>query len=704
LVWTESDDGLQPLAFSNLLTGEEADLRGADLFQVVLDHAPAPEPLVLRAGDMVCSRMLHTEYLASEPASVRVAPRAVGVSLSAEFADTVHGLQVIWRAELRDDANTVRVSVQIQPTRWAAVSAVRLIEGSGDGLRPCGTAEGAPLAGVSLFCGVEHPRSRNAVAAAAGAGQGARFSCSLPCIGLVRQERPACVSAVLGVAPAGQMRRAFLYYLERERPRPYTPYLHYNNGYEVGCTYWKKTAAGMVGDATFRPQEEAVFSRGIERLGTELVTKRGVALDGVAHDFMWDDENQVWRFHEGYPDGFGPVAACAAKYGANLGVWFGPWGGYWCRKARVTGGRQQGFLITPNGLTLTCPNYRARLLSAAAGMVTEYGAGYFKFDGFGLGNTCGRAGEYASEADALLEVIAEFRVLKPDLVINTSTGSWPSPFWLLHADVIWRQGSDSGAVSVGSPRQRWITFRDAETYRHIVKDSPLFPLSSLMLHGILLNFGRFAGDPHDPAGSPQNYDLPDVAAEVRTFFGGGTLLQELYVDPGVMNDALWDVLADAAKWARANAEVLADTHWLGGDPAALQVYGWASWRPGKGVVTLRNPADQPQSFALNLATALELPAGAPERYTLRDVWNTRPDLAGKTLAAVEPLSLDLAPFEVVVLEASPVTRDRAAGDRRAGAVSGRFRSEHKDTSVAHDDILATCAVGMCRGTQPPVGV
>lgn len=653
LVWTRTGTGLRPTAFTNRLTGEELDLRGADLFQIVLDNAPSPHPHVLHAANLTCVRPPEAEPLAAEPQSARVALRAAGVALNAEFADPHYALRVLWRAELRDDGNAARVSVQIRPARWTAVSEVRLLGGIGSGLAVVGTADGSPVASASLFLGVEHPRSRNTVEAAASPGHGTRFTGALPFVGLVRYERPAVVSAILGVAPQGQMRRAFLYYLERQRPRPYAPYLHYNNGYEVGCAYWKKTDAGMVGNPSMRPQEQPLFMHCIERLGSELVSKRGVTLDGAVHDFMWDDESLVWRFHEGYPEGFGPVADCAAKYGAGVGVWFGPWGGYWCRKARVTGGREQGFLITPNGLTLTCPNYRGRVLAAAAGMITEYDAGYFKFDGFALGNSRGKAGEYASEADALLEVLAELRGLKPDLVINTSTGSWPSPFWLLHADTIWRQGSDSGAISVGSPRQRWITYRDAETYRSIVKGSPLFPLSSLMLHGIFLNRSRFAGNPHDPAGSEQNYDVPDVAAEARTFFGGGTLLQELYVNPEVMNDALWDVLADAAKWARANADVLADTHWLGGDPAELQIYGWASWSARKGIVVLRNPSDQPQSFTLALGAALELPAAAPTCFTLSDVWKSRSELDGRALATADGLTLDLAPFEVVVLEALP---------------------------------------------------
>ena len=34
------------------------------------------------------------------------------------------------------------------------------------------------------------------------------------------------------------------------------------------------------------------------------------------------------------------------------------------------------------------------------------------------------------------------------------------------------------------------------------------------------------------------------------------------------------------KWSRSNAmDVLVDTHWVGGEPFKLEVYGWASWTP-----------------------------------------------------------------------------------------------------------------------------
>src|SRR5208282_4743277 len=121
------------------------------------------------------------------------------------------------------------------------------------------------------------------------------------------------------------------------------------------------------------------------------------------------------------------------------------------------------------------------------------------------------------------------------------------------------------------------------------------------------------------------------------YFGTGTQLQEMYITPSLLSPQDWDVLAEAAKWSRDNAETLEDSHWIGGDPALLEVYGWASWSSQNGsnkngshesgshekaIVTLRNPSDQPQDFTASLAALLELRAGAASRFAARSPWKS----------------------------------------------------------------------------------
>src|SRR5205814_324196 len=114
-----------------------------------------------------------------------------------------------------------------------------------------------------------------------------------------------------------------------------------------------------------------------------------------------------------------------------------------------------------------------------------------------------------------------------------------------------------------------------------------------------------------------------------------------------------DMLAEAATWSRRNARTLVDTHWIGGDPKKLEVYGWASWSPTRGIVTLRNPSDKAQRFALDVASAFELPPDAPRRYASRSPWSRYRARAAVQLRAGAEHAVQLAPFQSVTLAAAP---------------------------------------------------
>jgi len=99
--------------------------------------------------------------------------------------------------------------------------------------------------------------------------------------------------------------------------------------------------------------------------------------------------------------------------------------------------------------------------------------------------------------------------------------------------------------------------------------------------------------------------------------------------------------------------VLIDTHGIGGDPAKGEVYGYASRSPRKGIITLRNPADQPGRISLDVRSAFELPAGSSARYAVESRWHGPNSETPHTLQAGHSINLRLAPFEVLVLEATP---------------------------------------------------
>lgn len=271
----------------------------------------------------------------------------------------------------------------------------------------------------------------------------------------------------------------------------------------------------------------------------------------------------------------------------------------------------------------------------------DYGVNQFKFDGTGNADRVVPGSSFDSDFAAAINLIGELRALKPDLYINLTTGTYPSPFWLRYADSIWRGGEDHEFLGTGPKREQWITYRDADTYEHIVLLGPLYPLNSLMLHGMI-----YAKHAKDLGSDPQG----DFKNEVRDYFGNGTQLQEMYITPSLLSAENWDALAEAAAWSHANADVLVDTHWIGGDPALLEIYGWASWSPKKAILVLRNPSDKAQDIAVDITKAFELPPNFTPAYTLHSPWKEDREQPSVSLVGGQLHTFSLKPFEVLVLE------------------------------------------------------
>ncbi len=658
MTWRTTGGHLTAARFCDKLTGALHPLADAECFLLVLADTPMPEPRTIKASDLQMVAAPAVKSISAQPDAVRLADRFAGRQVQARFRSADETLEVEWRAELRDGANYMRQFVTVKALREPfEVQELVLLDLTLPAAKVVGAVTGSPVVAETVFCACESPLARNQVTAVTRQHRvQTQVRCSLPFPGVAASGTPVTGSAVTGVVPRGQLRRGFLFYLERERAHPHRTLLHYNNGYEIGCEYWKRQWAKKPEEAdAFRAGMDKAWQELIRVFQDELARKRKVTVDAFVHDYEWDDEKSPWQFHKGYPKGFAPACRAAEKSKSKIGVWFSPWGGYPDKPAKLEWGRKQGFETNPFGLALAGPRYFARFRAACVGMVRKFDVSYFKFDGFAPGNNQPGPGEYASEVDALLRLIGELRALKPSLFVNPSTGSWMSPFWLLWADTIWRQGSDSGVAGQGTPRQQWITYRDSQTYRNVVAGNPLYPIPALMLHGVFIHHWAFAGpnyyDPANPA--KQNYDPADIVAEIRSFFATGTSLQELYIAPDLMTAALWDTLAESAKWARANADVLADSHWVGGDPADGKVYGWASWTPRKGILTLRNPGPTAASVALDIGQALELPAGAPETYTLTSPWKEDAGRQPVPLTAGKPQTIALKPFEVLAFDATP---------------------------------------------------
>jgi hypothetical protein len=562
--------------------------------------------------------------IAPQPNASRVAERLHGEQLDIPLVTGDHSLRVTWSLILLDGSTYFRQVLTLAAAgRDVPISRVQLIDLSVSGTRVVGSVNGSPIVAGNLFLGFEQPLSKSRVTAGRAT---AWIDRDLP----LRAGQEVTYSSVIGIAREGQMRRDFLAYIERERAHPYRTFLHYNSWYDLGY---------------FTPYSEADALDRVNTFGRELRQKRSVTLDSFLFDDGWDNHKSLWKFNDGFPDGFAKLKLAAESYGANPGVWMSPWGGYdGPKQERITFGKAAGYEIVDDGYALSGPRYYAGFRDVCLDMIRRYGVNQFKFDGTGNANSVFKGSQFDSDFGAAIHLVGELRAAKPDLFVNLTTGTWPSPFWLMYADSIWRGGEDDSTAGVGPYRERWITYRDADTYQRVVQNGPLYPLNSLMLHGLI-----YAQHHKELKADPSN----DFRNEVRSYFGTGTQLQEMYITPSLLTQENWDDLAEAAQWSRANASVLKDTHWIGGNPAWLEVYGWASWSPEKAVLILRNPSDKPQTMRVKLQDALELPPEAEQNYTAISPWKSDGSRPAMKLRAGSAHEFELSPFEVLTLELTP---------------------------------------------------
>jgi hypothetical protein len=620
--WSASEGQLKPQYITNKLTKRTIQMQDTECFSFVTEGGQ-----VINASDLKIVSGLKLNKLQPNSKSCRLAEQLEGMQISVTLVSSNKNLRVQWRAILRNGSNYVRQELTLSATSKSfKIQKIVLLELNESSAKVIGTVDGSPITVGNMFFAYEHPLSKSQKSKS---GRNV-LQYTLPYNILLKPGEPITHSSVMGVVPQGQLRRGFLYYIERERVHPYRPFLHYNSWYDIG----------------YGPEKilENDFLDVIKQFGDELIRKRKVVLDSLVLDDGWDDPASLWRFHDDFPNGFANLQKAAEKYDTKLGVWLSPFGGYGkAKEQRLKYGKQQGFETNKSGFSLEGSTYYKRFRDVCVDMLREYDLTYFKFDGIGMGGRpTGTNSEFAQDMNALLRLISDLRRVKPDVFINITTGTWSSPFWLWYGDSIWRSGHDWSTHGAGSKRQQQITYRDKETYHNVVLRSPLHPLNSLMTQGFM-----FANH-----GLPK--DKNNLTDDMRAFFASGTDCQELYVTPSLMTEQDWNALAEAAKWSRSNADVLVDTHWIGGDPAKSQIYGWASWSKRKGILALRNPHNKPGSITLDIAKAFELPKGAPISYFIKSPWKNDIGRPSIKLIAGKKHTFKLKPFEVLVFEAIPL--------------------------------------------------
>ncbi|MCD6394491.1 MAG: enterotoxin [Planctomycetes bacterium] len=623
--WSVEGKSLRIVNVEDKSAKKSWDVRGGSMFRVVMGDGRERS-----SADFEITRGPKVINLKGQKEAPRFSNRLDGKALCLSMKDPETGIQVEWDAVLREGSNYIRQRVTIRAIdREQDIKGLVLVDLPLDGASKGGLVDGCPVFADQLFTALEHPMAK--VSAESG-----RVQCTLERSAPLKTGESFSASAVIGVTIPGQTRRGFQYYVERERIHPYRQFLHYNSWYDIAWPGYLMNEKQCI-DV-------------IELLGQKLVRNRNVKIDSFVFDDGWDDFTTLWGFHDGFPDGFTPHKKVASKYNTNIGTWISPWGGYGNeQKARIKYGKTQGFETNSGGFSLAGKNYNRRFTEVCERFMRDYDCNYFKFDGIGGGVwAAGAPRESTPDVEALLKLAGNLHEKKPSLFINATVGTWPSPYLLWSVDSIWRQGHDLDLLrtSGGTKRDQWITYRDGMVYSRIFQRSPHYPLNSLMYVGIALaKLGTT---------KELNNDVEAFKRDARSFFATGTNCQELYITGKLFSDAHWDVLAESARWAKANQAVLVDSHWIGGNPNKGEVYGYTSWSPGKAVLMLRNPSNESQDITVDLGECFELPTGSPSVWRLKSAWAEDVDQPVLQVVAGEPCRIDLKPLEVAVLEAKPV--------------------------------------------------
>lgn len=586
--------------------------------------------------------------LAENPSAATASLRYAGKALEARF--TYKELSIVWRAVLRNGSHYLRTEMDIQAAKDLPMKGIvamnYLVAKNSAYTAPevVGNTRGAILASNHIFAGLETPMGLNS---SKDEGNATHIEGLWRRNTTLKAGKTWNISSVVGLVAPKQLRRSFLAYSERERAVAWRPYPVYISWYELNIDRNNAQAPSYKGNMTVEQCADVV-----SHWKTHFYDKYHMAPKAFVWNDGWDQYG-TWTFNPNFPNGFDEPANEAKKMGTGIGAWLGPVGGY-----GQSGEYRRAYWRSKGGMQLSNEDYYNFFIRCCTNMIDRYDFRFFKFDGISaqasaIGPDEGTRGE--ENAEAIISIERAVRQKRPDIFLNTTVGTWASPFWFHFTDAVWRQEGDYGeAGDQGTDRERWITYRDRLVYQNFIQRSPVCPINTLMTHGFILSrWGAVS----------KNMDYDGIVREMRCAFACGSGIVELYNDYKLMDEikdnqgnagALWKDLAECIKWQQEQADVLPDAHWVGGNPwdgKKANVYGWAAWNGKKSVLTLRNPSASTQTFTTTLREALDIPAYVRGKITLTHAFN-QAELDGmpinKAIDIDTPLVLNLPGSSVFI--------------------------------------------------------
>lgn len=408
-----------------------------------------------------------------------------------------------------------------------------------------------------------------------------------------------------------------------------------------------------------------IDSEKIEKSFTEVATNMKEAgfrpLDCYVIDDGWTDYkvSKLWDFDKKhFANEFNKESELTKKLDSTFGVWFGPRGGYTTQTvkyARLLKKIGYGYCRQSYDICTGDPRYVKDLTDKMAEFCQKYNATYFKIDGFAC-TPCksSKHGHPKGEGDGIyfytflweqwLKGFEKIRKVQPDVFLNITSYSHPSPWFLKWVNAMWLNNcGDMNYVGKGSDLDQCLNYRDGR-YRDFFETRQLqFPVSYIYNH--------------EPCYAERNYNPPLPAKSHKTVkytyeefekymyvcMMRGTRFVELYFSPSMFDKKRWKIAADVLNWAEENFDIIKNSQFFGGEPKDETVYGYYAKSGDKAIVMLRNSSAKEVVYGLDNAKLSFDDAD----YYVCEYYPTK--TTEKKVSGKGECEITLAPYQVKIL-------------------------------------------------------
>ncbi len=547
---------------------------------------------------------------------------------------------------LRDTTQSAHFLRWIWPLKSELYTEVDIIKSGGFG-QPVALTVGQG----GIFMGCEYPIAENYCKK--GKEQTVYIGCGYEFGEKITEKWIESEWVVFGLTPDTRVKFWFTHYLNDIRIAELKPYLLYNSWYDVRSEIY-----------TQRPEDimnEKNLLRIINDVKREMTEERNLQLDAFVLDDAWDVYESDWQLRkEEFPRGLKPIADELEETGTDLGIWFGPTGGYSYRSKRLKWMDEHGYeTVGREGdynrkmLCLAGEKYKALFKKRVVDFINQYEVGYYKWDGIQF--SCSETdhghpiGVYSRRAvmESVIDLSTAAREANPDIFINVTSGTWLSPWWLKYANTIWMQGRDYGYAEVPSisKRDAAMTYRDVVLHTNLKVNNLWFPISNLMTHGIIKGHLQKLGGEAEP--------LDKFTNNALLYFARGVSMWELYISPNLLTEREWQALAQSIRWARDRFDILMHTEMVGGSPTKGEAYGYVHFTEDRGIVALRNPSMENQNIIITLDHDLGFSPNA-QSVVIERVYPDR-YISSLLYDSGDRVELSLQGYETAVYEIYPLS-------------------------------------------------